>query len=95
MATKSTTQVSDRESDTGDTYQAIPDEFAGFVANPTALKRGGEAVQTARDKSVAGYCGGWLRWRAIASGALSSWLARASDAFLASFILVQYTRFGA
>ncbi len=41
-------------------FRAIPDEFAGFVANPTALKRGGVAVQAARDQKRRGL----LRWMA-------------------------------
>ncbi len=50
MTTTSGAQANGRKSDAVNSYQSIIDEFAGFLANPAALKRGGVATQAVRNR---------------------------------------------
>jgi hypothetical protein len=48
MSTANTDQGKARPSNAGNTRPGTLDEFAGFLANPADLKRGGIAIQAAR-----------------------------------------------
>ena len=54
MTTNGATPAQDRRSDLENTYPGIIDEFAGFLANPAALTRGGVATQVARRQTLQG-----------------------------------------
>ena len=54
MSANGTTPAKDRRSDLENPYLAIVDEFAGFLANPAALTRGGPATQVARRQTLRG-----------------------------------------
>jgi hypothetical protein len=54
MATTSTNQINNRQPPAGSTCQNGLSEFAGFLANPRALKRGGSATQASRCQKCRG-----------------------------------------
>lgn len=54
MSTASSIQGKARQSNAGNTHRSTPEEFAGFLANPAALKRGGTAIQAARGQQRRG-----------------------------------------
>jgi len=54
MSTENANQVKAQRSSAANNRQGTLDEFAGFLANPAALKRGGAAVQAARGQQRQG-----------------------------------------
>jgi hypothetical protein len=54
MSAANTSQGKARPSNAGNTRPSTLDEFAGFLANPAALKRGGVAIQAARGQQRRG-----------------------------------------
>ncbi|MEJ2556772.1 MAG: hypothetical protein P8186_11205 [Anaerolineae bacterium] len=54
MATDSSSQVKTQRGEGGHTGPNGLGEFTGFLANPSALKRGGVAIQAARGQLLRG-----------------------------------------
>jgi hypothetical protein len=54
MSTANANQEKARQSNAGNTLSITLEEFAGFLANPAALKRGGAAIQAARGQQRRG-----------------------------------------
>ena len=54
MSAANANQGKARPSNAGNTHPSTLDEFAGFLANPAALKRAGVAIQAARGQQRRG-----------------------------------------
>jgi len=54
MSAANANQGKARPPNAGNTAPSTLDEFAGFLANPPALERGGTAIQTARGQQRRG-----------------------------------------
>jgi hypothetical protein len=54
MSTVNANQGKGRQSNAGNTLSSTLEEFAGFLANPAALKRGGAAIRAARGRQRRG-----------------------------------------